>query len=286
MQINPRHPKISSRRAVNGFTLTDLAVTVAMLGVLVLLVLPTLGSAKISSRQLSCLNNLRQLGIASHMYVVEYQQYTGSLSVIYDAYVWPPRLLGYTGGQRNLFACPAAAASTRWDTNLNTSLRPVLINGKLDFFGVSMTSRFSYGIDDWGLNIANPTQLGLGGDIDGGGATGPVRDSDVVAPSQMIMLGDTLALTNTAEIEYAANLDPTSSSWANGSLNSNQVPSNRHAYQTDFVFTDGHTETPRRTDVINPANTFWRSRWNNDNQPHLEVTWTESPTYSTLDPSY
>jgi type II secretory pathway pseudopilin PulG len=64
----------SARGHAAAFTLNDLVVVMASLGILALLALPVLGNAKGNSRQLSCLNNLRQLGIASHMYVVDYEQ--------------------------------------------------------------------------------------------------------------------------------------------------------------------------------------------------------------------
>ena len=41
------------------------------------------------------------------------------------------------------------------------------------------------------------------------------------------------------------------------------------------MFADGHAQTGIRKQVIDPAqNNPWRSRWNNDNKPHNEVTWT------------
>jgi len=54
------------------------------------------------------------------------------------------------------------------------------------------------------------------------------------------------------------------------------------------MFCDGHAEKVLRNDVINPtASNLWRSRWNNDNQPHNEVTWTvPSAVANTLDPSW
>jgi prepilin-type processing-associated H-X9-DG protein len=83
-----------------------------------------------------------------------------------------------------------------------------------------------------------------------------------------------------------------------------QEPSNRHNYKTDIAFCDGHTEKVMRNDKApgnpNPVNLIdptpnnpWRSRWNNDNQPHDELTWpTVASTAGTttsmylLDPSF
>jgi prepilin-type processing-associated H-X9-DG protein len=124
--------------------------------------------------------------------------------------------------------------------------------------------------NDWGLNLTFHPQLGLGGDINGGLSQGLLKDTAVVKPTEMIMLGDARAYPNPAAVGvWPANLDPTQS---------DQWPSSRHNSRTDLMFCDGHAETALRKAVIDPANQQWRRRWNNDNNPHLEVNWTVNPT--------
>jgi len=128
MKRAPHWPEIGRRSA---FTLIELLVVIAIIAVLAAILFPVFAQAREKARAISCLSNMRQIGLATRMYVEDYDEkfpqskqtdgqpqiddYDGSIENPDNGSVFA-KILPYTGHggstsedvlfQQKIFACP------------------------------------------------------------------------------------------------------------------------------------------------------------------------------------
>jgi prepilin-type N-terminal cleavage/methylation domain-containing protein len=261
--------KLSKRAENKGFTLVELLVVVAIIGILAGLLLSALSHAKGQGQSAHCKSNLRQLGTATFMYVEDTGFYPSYNNVIpYDnfrtgpptnspAATWEQALAFYYAVDWSTMGpqCPAYSGQTQLDV--------------LARYG-------SYGYNTGGAALFGP-DLGLSSCNPGSSTPGPGghRGSDVSVPSQMFAFLDSRGSvqpvhnirggsgTAWAGMDFAAGL-PSDVNPAFFSI----AASPQHGTRFNVVYCDARVDWVRLADLFDPTNTA--VNWNIDHQPHPE----------------
>ncbi len=102
--------ELSLRDRATGFTLIELVVVIAIILILGAILLPVFEQATKRAEAVSCLSNLRSVGMAGMMYADDYDdQYPPAILEIPNSsvsYCWDVLLLPYLGSEL-IFICPA-----------------------------------------------------------------------------------------------------------------------------------------------------------------------------------
>jgi prepilin-type N-terminal cleavage/methylation domain-containing protein/prepilin-type processing-associated H-X9-DG protein len=192
-----------------GFTLIELLVVIAIIAILASMLLPTLVKAKAKTRDIVCVNNLKQWAYALHDYAADNDDYM------------PPE---GTGTSLN--------PNTGWYVVL-----PKRLTGNKDYFQMPWRTNAAAPLDNWIWICPSNTNRSNGNNLfhycmnehvdETGDADHPVRLSTIPFPSQVVWLFDNGKRAARAQ--------------------QNNVHTNLHGRGAHFAFVDGHVSRFRNS---------------------------------------
>ena len=241
--------KRAHQNPAKGFTLIELLVVVAIIAILAAILFPVFARARENARRSSCASNLKQIGLAGHQYMQDYdgiyapsfQSYNNSSISLGDGSAegtlgvasYYDLLLPYIKNDQ-VFMCPSQTEpGARNPANLQKGTNHVY------------NRHFSYGL---AIGPTTDSCAGVGHSYTY--CNTPVRDSMIVNPSEVFYAGDGYGRPGSATATGQFKVTITNSAVLPGTVSDPTIVHFRHLETANFLYADGHVKALNRDEAL------------------------------------
>ena len=218
----------SNRDMLSAFTLIELLVVIAIIAILAAMLLPVLAKAKAKAYQTGCLNNMRQIGLGSLIYVDDNQGiFPGSAS------------LGTYGPQPDDWIFWQASRQ------IQQSVIAIAMGGRMNtnMFRCPGDRSPRFGADPYNYSYTMPSGVDANGNHGITSIPGlRFKQSSIKRPSDKLMVAEEQTTTSGPEASNPGSLGGKVADDGRFQLGSNDLTA-RHSKKAEITFADGHAAT-------------------------------------------